>query len=95
MISRMSNERWSVCLGGSNDGSWSLNGNVSRYWSMIAVMSSPSSGTGKSKNGPLTVLQFENVAWSWYTAIASSYPLIITTSRFGSRHTGLCSRSQS
>jgi hypothetical protein len=62
---------------------------------MMSVMSSPSSGTDILKNGPLTVLQFENVAWSWYTAIASSYPEIITTSRFGSRHTAFCSRSQS
>ena len=57
--------RWSVCLGGSNEGSWSLNGSSSRCSSMIAVMSSPSSGTGNGKNGPATVLQLENVAWSW------------------------------
>ena len=61
-----------MCFGGSNVGSWSLNGSSSRCSSMIALMSSPSSGTGNSANGPLTVLHDENVAVSWYTAIASS-----------------------
>jgi hypothetical protein len=53
-----------VCFGGSNDGSWSLNGNSSRCSAMICVMSSPSSGTDIFLNGPLTVLQFDHDAWS-------------------------------
>ncbi len=64
VMSRISSPRCAVCLGGSNDGSWSLNGNSSRCSSMIWVMSSPSSGTDIFLNGPLTVLQFDHVSWS-------------------------------
>ena len=62
---------------------------------MISLMSSPSSGTGHSANGPATVLQLENVAGSLYTAIASSNPVIMTTPRWGSRQTGPCARRYS
>jgi hypothetical protein len=60
VMRRMRRPRCSVCFGGSNDGSWSLNGSASRCSSMMALMSSPSSGTGHGKNGPATVLQLEN-----------------------------------
>ena len=60
VISRIRSPRCSVWCGGSNDGSWSLNGNAPRCSSMMALMSSPSSGTGHGKNGPATVLQLEN-----------------------------------
>ena len=56
--------RCAVCLGGSNDGNWSLNGSESRCSSMMALMSSPSSSTGNFTNGPATVLHDENVAAS-------------------------------
>ena len=46
VISRIKRPRCSVWRGGSNDGNWSLNIRPSRYWSMIGLMSSPSSGTG-------------------------------------------------
>ena len=72
VMRRMSSARCAVCFGGSNDGSWSLNGSSSRYCSMMSLMSSPSSGTGQRANGPTTVLQFENVSVSFRTAIASS-----------------------
>ena len=49
MISRISSPRCAVCFGGSNVGSWSLNGSPSRYCSMMSLMSSPSSGTGHSR----------------------------------------------
>ena len=62
VISRISSPRCSVCFGGSNDGSWSLNGNESRCSSMIALMSSPSSGTGNFVHGPATVLHDENTS---------------------------------
>ncbi len=55
-----------MCLGGSNVGSWSLNGNSSRCCSISSLTSSPSSGTGKPGNGPLTELHDENVAGSVY-----------------------------
>ena len=64
VMRRMRSARWSVCSGGSNEGSWSLKGNAPRCSSMMAVMSSPSSGTGHGKNGPATVLQLENRSWS-------------------------------
>ena len=67
VMSRIRSPRWAVCLGGSNEGSWSLNGSSSRCASMIGVMSSPSSGTDILTNGPLTVLQFDQFSWSWYT----------------------------
>ena len=72
VISRISSARWSVCTGGSSVGSWSLIGNSSRCSSMRSLMSSPTSGTGNPGNGPVTELHDENVAVSWYTAIASS-----------------------
>ena len=72
VISRMSSARWAVCTGGSSVGSWSLIGSSSRWASMSAVMSSPTSGTGNPGNGPVTELHDENVAVSWRTAIASS-----------------------
>ena len=57
---------------------------------MSSLTSSPSSGTGNPGNGPVTELHDENVAVSWYTAIASSYPVTMTTSWCGSRCTGHC-----
>ena len=80
VISRISSARCAVCIGGSSVGSWSLNGSSSRCCSMSALTSSPTSGTGKPGNGPVTELHDENVAVSWNTAIASSYPVTITTS---------------
>ena len=62
--SRISSPRWEVCIGGSNDGSWSLNGSSSRCCSMISRMSSPSTGTENFVNGPLTVLHEEKLAVS-------------------------------
>ena len=79
VISRMSNARWSVCIGGSKVGSWSCIGSLSRCSSISAPMS-PTSGTGKPGNGPVTELHDEKVSVSWNTAIASSYPVTITTS---------------
>ena len=72
VISRISSARCAVCIGGSSVGSWSLNGSSSRCCSMSSLTSSPSSGTGNPGNGPVTELHDENVAVSWYTAIASS-----------------------
>ena len=72
LISRSSNERWSVCLGGSIVVIWSLNGNRSRCRSINSPTSSPSRGTGKPGNGPVTELHEENRAVSWYTARAAS-----------------------
>ena len=62
---------------------------------MRSVTSSPTSGTGNPGNGPLTEVHDEKVAVSLYTSIASSYPVTITTSWWGSRCTGHCSRSAS
>ena len=64
VIKRMRSARCAVWVGGSNVGSWSLIGSWSRYWSMSALTSSPTRGTGKPGNGPLTALQAENVAVS-------------------------------
>ncbi len=71
-MSRMSSPRCAVWVGGSNVGSWSLIGSWSRYCSMSALTSSPSSATGNPGKGPVTELHDEKVAVSWYTAIASS-----------------------
>ena len=79
VIRRINSPRCAVCLGGSNVGSWSLNGSVSRYSSMIGPMSSPTRGTGNFVHGPATALHDENVAGSLHTAIASSKPVTITT----------------
>ena len=95
VISRISRARWSVCTGGSSVGSWSLIGSSSRCRSIRSVTSSPSSGTGKPGNGPVTEMQDENVPASWKTSTASSYPVTITTSWCGSRRTGHCSRRAS
>ena len=72
VISRISRARWSVCTGGSSTGSWSLNGISCRCSSISAVTSSPSSGTGKPGNGPVTEMHEENVRASWKTSTASS-----------------------
>ena len=37
-------------------------GTWSRCWATISVTSSPSSGTGKAANGPITELHDENVS---------------------------------
>ena len=58
--------------GGSIVGIWSLKGSSSRCGSMASLTSSPSSGTGKPGNGPVTELHDENVSASLYTATASS-----------------------
>ena len=60
--SRISNARCEVCLGGSIVTMCSLIGSWSRCASTIALMSSPSSGTGKTANGPTTELHDENVS---------------------------------
>jgi hypothetical protein len=62
--SRMSRPRWSRCFGGSMVGSWSLIGSSSRCCSMRSLTSSPTKGTGKPGNGPVTALHDENVAVS-------------------------------
>ncbi len=64
VISRMRRPRCAVCFGGSMFGSWSLNGISSRCASMRSLTSSPSSGTGKPGNGPVTALHDENTAVS-------------------------------
>ncbi len=88
VISRISSARWSVCRGGSNVGSWSLNGSSSRCCSISSLTSSPSSGTGNPGNGPVTELHDEYVSVSRYTSTASSSPVTITTPWCGSRRTG-------
>lgn len=80
MISRISRERWLVWVGGSSVGSWSLKGSSSRCRSMSSVTSSPSSGTGKPGNGPVTEMHDDHVSASLSTAHASSQPVIIVTS---------------
>ena len=86
--SRMRSPRWAVCFGGSIVVIWSLKGRPSRCSSMRSVTSSPSRGTEKPGNGPVTAMHDEKVAVSWYTASASSYPVTMTTSWWGSRWTG-------
>ena len=61
---RIISARWAVWSGGSNDGSWSLNGSTSRWRAMTSVTSSPSSGSGNGTKGPLTTLHDENRAAS-------------------------------
>ena len=72
MISFISNARCAECLGGSMVVIWSLNGSASRCFSISSLTSSPSSGTGKPGNGPVTELQLEKRAASRYTETASS-----------------------
>ena len=62
--SRMRIARSHVCCGGSMVTMCSFIGSWSRWASMIAPTSSPSSGTGKTANGPITELHDENVAGS-------------------------------
>ena len=45
----LSRWRCAVWSGGSNDGSWSLKGSSYRYLTMMSLMSSPSTGTGKGQ----------------------------------------------
>jgi hypothetical protein len=61
VISRIRRCRCAVWWGGSNAGSWSLNGSSWRHFTMMSVMSSPSTGTANRTNGPLTTLHDENV----------------------------------
>ena len=61
---RMMRARSRVCIGGSMVTMCSFIGSWSRCWSMIAPTSSPSSGTGKVANGPMTELHEEKVAVS-------------------------------
>ena len=72
VMSRIRSPRCAVCTGGSSVGSWSLIGNSARCCSMSSLTSSPTSGTGNPGKGPVTELQDEKVAVSWYTEIASS-----------------------
>ena len=58
-MSRISRWRCAVWFGGSNDGSWSLKGSSSRYFTMMSLTSSPSSGTENLTNGPQTALHDE------------------------------------
>ena len=92
VISRISMPRWSLCFGGSIVVIWSLNGSSSRWASMSSLTSSPSRGTGKPGNGPVTALHDEKVAVSAYTETASAYPVTITTPWWGSRNTGHSAR---
>ena len=95
VISRISRERWLVWVGGSRVGSWSLNGSSSRCCSISSVTSSPSSGTGKPGNGPVTEMHDENVSASFSTAQASSQPVTMVTPWWSSRVTGHCCRRAS
>lgn len=67
VISRISSARWSVCVGGSRVGSWSLKGSSARCSSMSSLTSSPSSGTGNPGKGPVTERHDENVSLSLNT----------------------------
>ena len=62
--SRMISERSLVWSGGSIVTMCSCIGSVVRYSSTIALMSSPSSGTGNVAYGPITELHDENVSGS-------------------------------
>ena len=64
VISRMRSARSRVWSGGSMVTMCSDMGSWSRYWSMIAPTSSPSSGTGKLAKGPMTELHDEKVTGS-------------------------------
>ena len=46
-------------FGGSNEGSWSLNGSSSRYFMMMSLTSSPSIGAENLTNDPQTTLHDE------------------------------------
>ena len=61
---RITRARSWVCMGGSMVTMCSFIGSWSRWPSMMAPTSSPSSGTGKAANGPITELQDENVSVS-------------------------------
>ncbi|CAG7447336.1 hypothetical protein PICSAR87_04233 [Mycobacterium avium subsp. paratuberculosis] len=56
-----------------------MNGNSSRCRSISSVTSSPSSGTGKPGNGPVTEMHEDHVSASLSTAQASSQPVIMVT----------------
>ncbi|BBA90193.1 hypothetical protein MPSD_49040 [Mycobacterium pseudoshottsii JCM 15466] len=75
-------------VGGSNVGNWSLNGNSLRCRSISSVTSSPSSGTGKPGNGPVTEMHEENVSASFKTLTASSQPVTMVTPWWPSPVTG-------
>ena len=62
--SRMIKARSCVCMGGSMVTMCSFIGSWSRWLSMMAPTSSPSSGTGKVANGPMTELHEEKVSVS-------------------------------
>ena len=64
VISRIISARSRVWSGGSIVTMCSCIGSWSRYSSMMAPMSSPSSGTGNIAYGPMTELHDENVAVS-------------------------------
>ena len=67
VIRRMSRPRWSVWVGGSKVGSWSLIGSESRCSAMRSEMSPSaysSRGTGNPGNGPVTAVHDEKVAVS-------------------------------
>ena len=61
VMSRISRWRCAVWFGGSNEGSWSLNGSSWRYLTMMSLTSSPSMGTENLTNVPQTTLHDENV----------------------------------
>ena len=71
--SRIMRARWAVWRGGSNAGSWSLNGSISRLRSMMSLTSSPSNGSGNFMNGPLTTLQDEN----WLEVVVDGEGLVV------------------
>ena len=60
--SRISSARSRVWSGWSIVTMCSFCGSRWRYRSMSSLMSSPTRGSGKSANGPATVLQAENVS---------------------------------
>ena len=59
VMSLISKWRCAVWFGGSNDGSWSLNGSSCRHFMITSLMSSPSTGAENFLNGPLTALHEE------------------------------------
>ena len=61
---RITRARSWVCMGGSMVTMCSFMGSWSRWLSMIAPTSSPSSGTGKAAKGPMTELHDEKVSVS-------------------------------
>ena len=61
VIRRIRRWRCAVWFGGSNAGSWSLNGSSCRHCMMMSLMSSPSTGAENFTKGPLTALHDENV----------------------------------